>query len=194
MGIQGDIEEHVRAIAQAMEEEGVHGETTMLKTPESVDLADGVVIPGGESTVMGYLASTNGTLTRLRQRIAEGLPALGTCAGAIALSARVEDRVVGPTKQPLFGVLDATVRRNAFGRQRESFETAVSIPKLGEKPFRGVFIRAPVVSSVGEGVEVLSRLDEGIVAVQQRNILATCFHPELSGDTRLHRHFLSLAR
>ncbi|MEM3267400.1 MAG: pyridoxal 5'-phosphate synthase glutaminase subunit PdxT [Conexivisphaerales archaeon] len=191
-GIQGDIEEHVKAVNSAMEQEKLHGETMLVKTPEAVEIVDGVIIPGGESTVIGSLSSINGTLGRLEERIVKGLPVLGTCAGAILLSREAEDRVIGRTRQKLLGVLDATVKRNAFGRQRESFEEAVSIPKLGAEPFPAVFIRAPIISSVGEQVEVLSRVKEGIVAVQQRNILATSFHPELSRDLIFHKYFLSL--
>ena len=192
LGIQGDLEEHIAATKRAMEEEKIRGEVLMVKTPQDVEVVDGIIIPGGESTTMGVLASTNGTLSKLSKRLSEGLPALGTCAGLILLSKRSQDRVVGPTEQPLTGSLDIEISRNAFGRQRESFEMELQIPKLGEKLFHGVFIRAPLITAVGRQVDVLSSIQEGVVAVQQGNIIGTCFHPELSGDTRVHRFFLGL--
>jgi 5'-phosphate synthase pdxT subunit len=192
LGIQGDLEEHVSAAKKAIEDERLKGDLLIVKTPHDVEAVDGIIIPGGESTTMGVLASTNGTLSKLSKRLSEGLPALGTCAGLILLAKRSQDRVVGPTDQPLTGSLDIEISRNAFGRQRESFEAQLSVPKLGNEPFRGIFIRAPLITSVGRKVDVLSRIQEGVVAVQQGNIIGTCFHPELSGDTRLHRYFLSL--
>ncbi len=150
----------------------------------------GLVVPGGESTAIGRLAENKGILQTLRGRIEKGLPALGTCAGIIMLAEQVYDRTVGETKQHLLGGLNVTVERNAFGRQRESFEANLSIPALGTDPFRGVFIRAPIVKHVSSKVEVLSKLEDRIVAVRQGNIVGTSFHPELSGDTRLHEYFV----
>jgi pyridoxal 5''-phosphate synthase, glutaminase subunit Pdx2 len=190
LAVQGDVEEHIKAVERALEEEG---EVILVKTPNHVDSIDSIVLPGGESTAIGSLSMLNGTLSRLGSRLKEGLPALGTCAGLILLSKKSRDRVLGTTNQPLLGVLDVEVNRNAFGRQSESFETDIIIPKIGEKPYHAVFIRAPVITSVGSEVEVLARTEEGVVAVQQGNIIATSFHPELSGDSRLHRYFLSLA-
>jgi len=153
----------------------------------------GLVVPGGESTAIGRLAENKGILQTLRGRIEKGLPTLGTCAGIIMLANKVYDRTVGETKQHLLGGLDVTVERNAFGRQRESFEADLSIPLLGHDNFRGVFIRSPVVKQVGQGVEVLSKLEEKVVAVRHGNVIGTSFHPELSGDTRLHEYFVRLA-
>ncbi len=150
----------------------------------------GLVVPGGESTAIGRLAENKGILQTLRGRIEKGLPTLGTCAGIIMLANEVYDRTVGETKQHLLGGLDVIVERNAFGRQRESFEANLSIPALGNGPFRGVFIRAPIVKQFRSKVEVLSKLEERIVAVRQGNIVGTSFHPELSGDTRLHEYFV----
>ncbi|MEM0117311.1 MAG: pyridoxal 5'-phosphate synthase glutaminase subunit PdxT [Conexivisphaerales archaeon] len=192
LGVQGDVEEHISAAKKAIEEERIDGEVKVVKTPQDVDAIDAIMLPGGESTAIGSLSALNGTLGRLTSRLKAGLPALGTCAGLILLARRTTDRVVGTTNQPLLGVLDVEVNRNAFGRQRESFETELAIPKLGDKPYHAVFIRAPVITSVGNGVEVLAKTDEGIVAVQQGNIIGTSFHPELSGDSRLHRYFLRL--
>ncbi len=150
----------------------------------------GLVVPGGESTAIGRLAENKGILQTLRGRIEKGLPTLGTCAGIIMLANEAYDRTLGETKQHLLGGLDVVVERNAFGRQRESFEANLSIPALGNESFRGVFIRAPVVKQVSSKVEVLSKLEDRIVAVRQGNILGTSFHPELSGDTRLHEYFV----
>jgi 5'-phosphate synthase pdxT subunit len=119
------------------------------------------------------------------------MPALGTCAGLILLSKKVLDRVVGNTNQPLLGVLDVVVERNAFGRQRESFEADLDIPTLGKKTFKGVFIRAPAIRETGPQVDVLAKLNEVTVAVQQHNMIGTAFHPELAGDTRLHEFFIN---
>jgi|SRR5579883_582557 5'-phosphate synthase pdxT subunit len=192
LAVQGDVEEHVSAVEKALEEEREEGKVMLVKTPQDVDAVDSIVLPGGESTAIGSLSMLNGTLSRLSNRLKEGLPALGTCAGLILLSKKSRDRVLGTTGQPLLGILDVEVNRNAFGRQGESFETDLLIPKIGEKPYHAVFIRAPVITSVGSEVEVLARTEEGVVAVQQGNIIGTSFHPELSGDSRLHRYFLSL--
>jgi len=161
-----------------------------VKTPSDAEKVHGLVVPGGESTTIGRLAESRGILQTLRERVEKGLPTLGTCAGMIMLANQVHDRTMGETKQQLLGGLDVTVERNAFGRQRESFEANLSIPALGNEPFRGVFIRAPIVKQVSSKVEVLSKLEDRIVAVKQENILGTSFHPELSGDTRLHEYFV----
>ncbi len=153
----------------------------------------GLVVPGGESTAIGRLAENKDMLQTLRGRIEKGLPTLGTCAGIIMLANEVYDRTVGETKQHLLGGLDVAVERNAFGRQRESFEANLSIPVLGNDPFRGVFIRAPIVKQISSKVEVLSKLEDRIVAVRQGNVVGTSFHPELSGDTRLHEYFVRTA-
>jgi 5'-phosphate synthase pdxT subunit len=155
---------------------------------------DALIIPGGESTVMGSLSSVKGILPALRERISDGLPTLGTCAGMITLAKRVHDRVVGETGQSLIGTMDVTVERNSFGRQRESFETDLNLDLPGAGRFRGVFIRAPSVKSVGEGVKELARLGDAVVAVQQGNMVGTAFHPELSGSTALHEHLIRLVK
>jgi len=142
---------------------------------------------------MGRLAENKTTLQALRERIEKGLPTLGTCAGLIMLANKVYDKTAGETRQPLLGRLDVVVERNAFGRQSESFETDLDILIFGQEKFRGVFIRSPIVKKVGPKVETLCRLDEMIVAIKQENLLGTSFHPELSGDTRLHEYFVRLA-
>ncbi len=193
LGFQGDIEEHVSSTMAALEKMGLRGEVVAVKGPEVVEALDGLIIPGGESTVMGSLSTFSKSLSAIGERLRHGMPAMGTCAGVIVLAKRAEDRVVGETHQPLIGTLDADVERNSFGRQADSFEVDLEIPIVGGDRFRGVFIRAPSIRSVGPGVEVLSKLDGQIVAVRQGRILGLTFHPELAGDTRLHEYFLGMA-
>ncbi len=163
--------------------------------PLSCDACDGLVIPGGESTTMAKLVRTFDLFEPLRQRIKEGLPTFGTCAGMIMLADRIED---GTRDQETLGGLDITVRRNAFGRQVDSFEGDVHVTGLDE-PVHAIFIRAPWVEAVGSGVEVLARVEQGaaagrIVAVRQGPLMATSFHPEVGGDTRIHQLFVDLVR
>ena len=141
---------------------------------------------------MGALSSIKGIMPALRERISDGLPTLGTCAGMILLAKKAQDRVVGETNQTLLGTLDITVERNSFGRQRESFEAELHLNLSGGSNFHGVFIRAPSVKSMGEGVKELARLDDTVVAVQQDNTIATAFHPELSGSTIVHEYLVGL--
>jgi 5'-phosphate synthase pdxT subunit len=187
LALQGDFREHARALLRL----GV--EATEVRLPGYLAGLDGLILPGGESTTMGKLAVEFGLLEPLRSLAAGGLPMWGTCAGLILLA---RDAGHG---QPLIGALDVTVQRNAFGRQLQSFETDLTVPALDdpEPAFRAVFIRAPLITRVGPEVEVLARLDgveggtSGIVAVRQGHLLATAFHPELTGDDRFHRYFLS---
>jgi 5'-phosphate synthase pdxT subunit len=192
LALQGDIEENVSATNQALKALNIDGNVMQVKYPEQVSKIDGIIIPGGESTVIGTLAALNGSLKVLRDRISEGMPALGICAGMIVLAKRAYDRVVGETRQKLLNILDITVERNAFGRQMDSFEAYLNIPLLGEKQFKGVFIRAPVIKDHASNVEVLARLNDKVVAVKQGNIIGTSFHPELADDVRLHMHFLKM--
>ncbi len=171
---------------------GLDGRTTWVKTVEEAENVDGLIVPGGESTSIGRMAENKAILQTLQERVRKGLPTLGTCAGLIMLANRTYDRVVGETKQLLLGGLDVTVERNAFGRQKESFEADLSIPALGLERFRGVFIRSPVVKQMGPNVSSLSQIEGKIVAVRQGNVLGTSFHPELSGETRLHEYFVRL--
>lgn len=192
LGVQGDIEEHESALKLAFKRMKLDGDVTWVKTTQQAENVHGLIVPGGESTAIGRLAENKAVLHTLQNKIEKGLPTFGTCAGLIMLANKAYDRIVEGTKQPLLGGLDITVERNAFGRQRESFEADLSIPALGQERFRGVFIRSPVVKQVGPKVEILSRFNEKIVAVRQGNILATSFHPELSGDTRFHEYFIQL--
>ena len=190
LALQGDVREHEVALAAC----GVA--TRRLRTVEDLEGIQALVVPGGESTTMSQLALRWGLMEPLRHLVRGGLPAYGSCAGMIMLADRVEG---GRDDQETIGGLDVTVRRNAFGRQVDSFETDVVIPVLGETPVHAVFIRAPWVESVGPGVEILGTVtsEHGagrIVAVQQGHLLATSFHPELTGDTRFHAHFVEMVR
>jgi 5'-phosphate synthase pdxT subunit len=159
-----------------------------VRLPEHLDGLDGLIIPGGESTTIGKLATSYGLMQPL-QAFAANKPTWGTCAGMIFLA-----KDLGQNSQPILGLMDITVDRNAFGRQIDSFEVNVPIKNIGDAPFHAVFIRAPVVISVRPQVDVLGTLEDGrIVAVQQGHLLATAFHPELTDDTRLHHYFLEIA-
>jgi 5'-phosphate synthase pdxT subunit len=191
LGIQGDIEENILSIAEALKNLNLQGTVESVRYSESIAELDGLILPGGESTVIGNLLSIQGNIFQtIKKKIAEGMPVLGTCAGLIMLSKRTYDKVVGETKQNLFGVLDVVIERNAFGRQHESFEVDLDIPILGKELFRGIFIRSPIINNVGESVNILTKLNDKIVAVKQNNIIGTSFHPELSTDRRLHELFI----
>jgi 5'-phosphate synthase pdxT subunit len=187
LAVQGDVREHVRMLELL----GVPA-LTVRRTSE-LDACDGLVIPGGESTTMAKLARTFGLFDPIRQRIKDGMPAFGTCAGMILLAERIEDGAAG---QETVGGLDITVRRNAFGRQVDSFEGDLTFAGFDD-PVHAIFIRAPWVEEVGAGVEVLARVEDGpatgrIVAVRQGPLMATSFHPEVGGDSRVHRLFVDL--
>lgn len=192
LGLQGDLEEHTAATRLALEKMTLKGSVNWVKTAKNAEAIDGLIIPGGESTVIGRLAAFNQALELIKERIHDGMPVLGTCAGLIMLAKKAYDRVVGETSQPVLAAMDIVVERNSFGRQRESFEADLEIPILGEKKFRGVFIRAPSVRESGANVKVLSRFNDTIVAVKQDNIIGTAFHPELGDDLRLHEYFLDM--
>ena len=180
LALQGAFREHVAAVTRL-------GATAReVRQLKDIDGIDALIIPGGESTTMGKLLNEWNMLEPLRQRILDGMPVYGSCAGLILLCREIEN-----SDQPRLGVLDATVRRNAFGRQVDSFETDLNIPEIGADPIPAVFIRAPVLTGVGAGVTVLAEVNGQAVAVRQNNILATSFHPELTPDTRMHSYFLS---
>lgn len=191
LGIQGDIEENILSTDEALKKLNLRGTVESVRYSESIAELDGLILPGGESTVIGSLLSIQGKVFQtIEKKIKEGMPVLGTCAGLIMLSKRTYDKVIGETKQKLFGMLDVVIERNAFGRQHESFEVDLEIPVLGKEPFRGIFIRSPIVNNVGESVTILTKLNDKIVAVKQNNIIGTSFHPELSADRRLHELFI----
>lgn len=180
--LQGDVREHIALLSS------LGADVREVRTPQQLAGVGGLVIPGGESSVMDKLSRLFGLRQPLRDRIAAGMPVYGTCAGLIMLADRVHDAIAG---QQTLGGLDVTVRRNAFGTQLDSFETDLHVPVLGDPPVHAVFIRAPVVDEVGPGVEVLAALEDGrIVAVEQGRLLATSFHPEVAGETRFHQRFL----
>jgi 5'-phosphate synthase pdxT subunit len=181
LAYQGDVREHLTALA------AVGAQAVEVRTPAELEAVDGLIVPGGESTVIGKLAARYGLLTPLRERVAAGLPVFGTCAGMIFLAREVE----GPP-QDLLGVLDVRVRRNAFGRQVASFEAEVDVKGVDGGPVSGAFIRAPWVAESGPEVDVLAEVDGKAVAVRQGNLLATAFHPELTGEVRLHRWLMDL--
>ncbi len=185
LALQGAFIEHKNVLARL----GVP--SVEVRLPEHLEGLDGLIIPGGESTTMGLLAQKWGLLEPLRAFARSGRPIWGTCAGMILLAKEIVDGVPG---QPILGLMDITVRRNAFGRQVDSFEADLEIPVLGNPPFHAVFIRAPVIERVEAGLDVLASLEDGTaVAVRQGQLLATAFHPELTGDVRFHRFFLQLA-
>jgi len=187
LALQGDVAEHLRALASA------DAEAAPVRRPDELDRVDGLVIPGGESTTIWKLIDIFGLAEQLRKRIADGMPVFGSCAGMIMLADRLPDPASG---QQTLGGIDMTVRRNAFGRQVDSFETDLDIRGLGDRPFRAVFIRAPWVEETGPDVEVLAT-EPGtsrIVAVRQGQALATSFHPELTHDWRIHQMFVDMMR
>jgi 5'-phosphate synthase pdxT subunit len=191
LAVQGDIEENVTAADEALQHMKVRGTVRSVRYSKEINEVDGLIIPGGESTVISSLATIQeGSLQTIRTRISNGMPVMGSCAGMIMLSKRAYDRVVGKTKQQLLGNLDVVIERNAFGRQNDSFETDLYIPILGRDAYKGIFIRAPVITEIGNGVNTIAKFNNKIVAVNHKNIIATAFHPELSGDDRLHRHFI----
>lgn len=159
----------------------------LVKKKEEIDLVDGIIIPGGESTTIGKLMERYEILDYLREKIKNGFPVFGTCAGLILLSKKID----GDYNQPLLGVLDVVIKRNAFGSQRESMEIDLDVKGL-DKPFRAIFIRAPVVKEVGNSVEILASVDEGPVFVKENNILGSSFHPELTDDVRIHKMFIDI--
>jgi pyridoxal 5'-phosphate synthase pdxT subunit len=187
LALQGDVVEHVRALRES------GAEPVTVRRPDELDRVDGLIIPGGESTTIWKLIDIFGLADQLRKRIADGMPVFGSCAGMIMLADRLPDPASG---QETLGGIDMTVRRNAFGRQVDSFERELDIAGIDGPPFPAVFIRAPWVEEVGPGVEILAT-DPGasrIVAVRQGRALATSFHPELTADWRIHEMFVDMVR
>ena len=192
LALQGDVEENIKATTDALREINLKGKVISVRYPDEILKVDGLIIPGGESTVMGLLLSIkNGLLDSVTKVLQNRIPIMGTCAGMIVLAKKSYDKVVGNKKQLLLGALDIEIERNSFGRQYDSFESTLEISGIGND-FKGIFIRAPTVISTGSRVQILSKFDGKIVAVQQENIIGTSFHPELSGDNRMHRLFIEL--
>ena len=183
LAAQGAFAEHIAALRQ------LKIEALPVRLPSELSDLNGLIIPGGESTSISKLMLDYNLMGEIRNLADSGLPILGTCAGMILLSKEILDSDVEP-----LGLMDITVRRNAFGRQKDSFETELTLPALGEKPFPGVFIRAPIIERANSTVEILTRLTDGTgVAVRQGRLLATAFHPELTDDLRFHQYFLDIA-
>jgi len=185
LAIQGDVVEHLRALRRLGVEAGP------VRTPEQVDAVEGLILPGGESTTIGKLLARYGLLAPLRDLAASGRPLFGTCAGMIlmakTIAARAED-------QPALSVMDISVERNAFGRQVDSFEADVEVRGISGGAVRAVFIRAPVITAVADGVEVLATHEDRVVAARQGNLLALAFHPELTDDVRVHEYFVNMRK
>lgn len=194
LAVQGDVAENIRSTQIALENLEINGKVQAVKTPEQISELDGLIIPGGESTMIGQLSLINGSLKKIKEKIEAGMPVFGICAGLILLSKEAKDRIVGATDQPLLDLLDVQVERNSFGRQKESFEANVQMDPINIPKFNGVFIRAPTIIEVGNNVETISKFNDEIVAVKQDNILATAFHPELTPDVSLHMYFLNMTK
>jgi 5'-phosphate synthase pdxT subunit len=183
LALQGAFREHLRTLAAI----GVEG--VPVRLPRDLDDIAGLILPGGESTTMRQLIERWGLRQPILDLASSGAPLFGTCAGMIVLA-----REIAGGEPPILPLLDVTVERNAFGRQLDSFETDMAVPVLGDQPVHGVFIRAPIIERTGPDVDILARLDDGrIVAVRERNIVATAFHPELAGETRFHRLVAAMA-
>jgi 5'-phosphate synthase pdxT subunit len=185
LAVQGDFREHEEMLRR------IGTPTLQVRLPRHLEQVDRLIIPGGESTTIGKLLVRYHLLDPIRERARRGMPLWGTCAGAILMAKWIaEGRLEG---QPTLALMNITARRNAFGRQLDSFEAGLSVPRIGEEPLQAVFIRAPLLEAPEADVAVLATLDDGrIVAAQQRHLLATCFHPELTDDERFHRYFLEL--
>ena len=192
LAVQGDVTQNFLATKASMSELGIDGTVVQVKTIEQISELDGLIIPGGESTVIGQMSLVNGGLKKIKEKIESGMPVFGICAGMIFLSKNSKDKVVGKVEQPLLDVLDVKIERNSFGRQKYSFEAKISMEPVGISSFNGVFIRAPSVSETGSDVEILAKFNEKIIAVKQGNIIATAFHPELTRDISLHKSFVKL--
>jgi len=194
LAIQGDVHENILSTETALKELDVKGKVVSVKTTEDISKLDGLIIPGGESTTIGQLSLVNSSLKLMKEKIENGMPVLGICAGMIMLSKTANDRVVGKTEQPLLDLLDIKLERNSFGRQKESFEVDISMNSIGIPKFNGVFIRSPSVSDVGPGIDVVAKYDEKIIAVKKDNMLGVAFHPELTKDVSLHKYFITLIK
>ncbi len=186
LALQGDVREHLRVLRS------LGADARTVRRPEELAAVEGLVIPGGESSVIDKLARAFGMQDPVRRAIADGMPMYGTCAGLILLADRITDGIAG---QETFGGMDVTAQRNAFGSQVDSFETDLAVAAVGEPPVHAVFIRAPAVVETGAGVETLAALDDGrIVAVRQGPLMATAFHPEVTGERRFHQLFVDSVR
>lgn len=183
LALQGAFREHRKMLEQC------GAEAVEIRKPEELDTVEGLIIPGGESTTIGKLMVEWGLMDKIKARADEGMAIYGTCAGMILLA----KEIIG-SDQPRLGLMDAVVQRNAFGRQRESFEADLKVPEFGEEPVRAVFIRAPYLESVGTDVKVMATVKDKVVIARQGKILVTAFHPELTNDDRIHKYFISMVK
>ena len=190
IAIQGNVAEHAHALKRALAERGDRGEIILIKHAKLVLDCDAIVLPGGESTTLARLIWKEGIATEIRDAVKSGVPVLGTCAGLVLL-AKHGDEEIARTKQRLLDIMDIEVKRNAFGRQYDSFETSIDISGIGDG-FPAIFIRAPAITRCGDGVSALAWIDEYVVAAQQGNVLALAFHPEMVQDTRVHQYFIDM--
>ena len=190
IAIQGNVEEHVNAMIKALMEAKRNAEVIRIKHKGIVPTCDAIILPGGESTTLGRLMEREGISSEIKRAAHAGIPVMGTCAGLVLL-AKQGDKQVEKTGQPLLSLMDIHVNRNAFGRQKESFEAQVNFKGL-TKPFNAVFIRAPCITEAGKDIEILSTHNGFIVAARQKNMLALAFHPELTDDSRIHHYFLEM--
>jgi len=190
LALQGDVSEHVASLNFAIDNTGLDAEVVEVRRPKEFDQLSALLIPGGESTTIAKQLKRFGLFDPIKEMARTGKPIMGTCAGCIILASKLMDQV-GPKEIEPLALIDISVNRNAYGRQKESFERPLNIPGFGY-PFMGVFIRAPSIVEVGEGVEVLATLKKEPVMVRQKNILALTFHPELVLDSRVHQYFLKM--
>ena len=190
IAIQGNVAEHAHALKRALAERGDHGEIILIKHDGLVLDCDAIVLPGGESTTLARLIWKEGIATEIKDAVKSGAPVLGTCAGLVLL-AKHGDEEIAQTKQRLLDIMDIEVKRNAFGRQYDSFETSIDISGIGDG-FPAIFIRAPAITRCGDGVSALAWIDDYVVAAQQGSALALAFHPEMVHDTRVHQYFIDM--
>jgi len=194
LALQGGVAEHLHMVKASLSELNLAGEAVEVKRAQQLKDLDGLILPGGESTVIYRLMTRVGLWGEVKDLVAEGLPVMGTCAGAVLLARSVKDREVGEPRVETLGALNIEVVRNYFGRQRESFEVELNVPRLGERPFRAIFIRAPAITSAASPAEPLAWLGGVAVIAEEGAKLAVAFHPELSGDLRLHEYWLQRLR
>jgi 5'-phosphate synthase pdxT subunit len=192
LNLQGAVSEHIDATNLALQKMRLKGEAITVKKPSQIDEIHGLIIPGGESTTIGRVAQHTEISNKIIEASKNGLPIFGTCAGLIVMAKEVYDIKIGETRQPILGIMDVKVIRNAFGRQRESFEIDLPIAELGKNPFRTVFIRAPIIEKTWGDTEILAKYENKIIAAREKNLLATAFHPELTKDSRFHQHFIKM--
>ena len=190
VGLQGAVSEHIDTIDQLMLEDKIDGRSVWVRRPEDLEICDALILPGGESTTISKLLNKFKLADKIRERAKEGMPIMGTCAGCILLAKDAGEQA-SRTDTILLGLMDMKVERNAFGRQKNSFQAPVRFEDLKD-PFSAIFIRAPSILEVSGKCQALSRFDEKIIAAREENLLALAFHPELSGDNRIHRYLMDM--